>query len=118
VPQAGPRADDNPFTARERTVAGDPATLLRLRLRWKEPAASESRLLEADVPAAAGAMDGEFRFAAAVAAFGMILRDSPWKGAATLGLVDELARAGRGEDPRGQRREFIDLVARARELAR
>lgn len=114
--RGAPPVDGNPFIVQGRSAGRD--TLMRLRLRWKEPTASESRLLEADVPAVVAAMDGEFRFAAAVAAFGMILRDSPWKGEADWALVERLGRAGLGDDSRGQRREFLDLVGRARGLGR
>ncbi len=46
----------------------------------------------------------------------MILRDSPYKGNATLGSVLELAEAGKGEDKQGYRAEFIELVRTARGL--
>ena len=55
----------------------------------------------------------DFKFASAVAALGMILRDSPYKANATLGSVLELAEAGRGEDKQGYRAEFIGLVRTA-----
>jgi Ca-activated chloride channel family protein len=44
------------------------------------------------------------------------LRDSPHKGKATLGSVLELAEQGKGVDKEGYRAEFIQLVAKAREL--
>ena len=59
---------------------------------------------------------GDFKFAAAVAAFGMILRDSPYKGTATYDAVSELAEEGIGEDERGYRRKFIELVRKARSI--
>jgi len=46
----------------------------------------------------------------------MILRDSPYKGNATLGSVLDLAEAGKGEDKQGYRAEFIELARQAREL--
>jgi Ca-activated chloride channel homolog len=51
-----------------------------------------------------------------VAAFGMILRDSPHKGDATLTKVTDWATAGLGADPGGQRTEFIGLTYAARRL--
>ena len=53
-------------------------------------------------------------FAAAVAAFGMILRDSPHKGTATFDGVVELAQEGLGPDPSGYRKEFVEMVRAAR----
>jgi Ca-activated chloride channel family protein len=52
------------------------------------------------------------RFAAAVAAWGMLLRESPHRGSASPALVQALAREGLGADPGGYRREFLQLVAR------
>jgi secreted protein with Ig-like and vWFA domain len=58
----------------------------------------------------------DFNWAAAVAAFGMILRDSQYRGQASFDLVLELAQAAKGEDPTGRRQEFIDLVKAAKAL--
>jgi Ca-activated chloride channel family protein len=54
-----------------------------------------------------------FKFSAAVAEFGMLLRDSEHKGAATYSQVLELAREAIGEDEFGYRAEFIRLVETA-----
>jgi Ca-activated chloride channel homolog len=59
----------------------------------------------------------DFKFAAAVAAFGMILRNSPYKGDAYFVNVEDWAIAGKGEDVHGYRAEFIRLVQRARAMA-
>ena len=58
----------------------------------------------------------DFRFAAAVASFGMILRDSPYKGTATMDSVLSMAEDGIGSDKFGYRREFLQLVQRARQI--
>ena len=58
----------------------------------------------------------DLRFAASVAAFGMILRDSPHKGDADLDKVLEWAKSGLGEDRGGLRAEFIQLADQARRL--
>ena len=99
------------------SVASD--ELLTLKLRYKEPEGATSRLLEFPLkdsgrPYAQASAD--FKFASAVAAFGMILRDSPHRGSATLGGVLELAGEGIGPDPRGYRQDFLDLVRRAENL--
>ena len=59
----------------------------------------------------------DIRFAAAVAAFGMVLRDSEHKGTASFADVLELARAGQGQDPGGYRAEFVRLVEAAQALS-
>jgi Ca-activated chloride channel homolog len=55
----------------------------------------------------------DFKFAAAVASFGMILRNSPYRGSANFIDVLNWAKEGRGEDAHKYRIEFINLVQRA-----
>jgi Ca-activated chloride channel family protein len=57
------------------------------------------------------------RFASAVAAFALVLRNSEFKGSANYDLVLALAREARGEDAEGYRNEFITMVERARALS-
>ena len=60
---------------------------------------------------------GDFwKFAAAVAGFGMVLRNSPYRGGTTLSDVLAWGGAALGDDPGGARAEFLDLVHRARDL--
>ena len=86
--------------------------LLTLKLRYKEPEGDTSKLMEIPVlePDLTVSLSPDCSFAAAVAAFGMILRDSLHKGDASIPLVLELANAGKGDDPNGYRMEFIQLV--------
>ncbi|MCI0433158.1 MAG: DUF3520 domain-containing protein, partial [Gemmatimonadetes bacterium] len=58
----------------------------------------------------------DFTFASAVAAFGMILRDSGYRGDITLDQVIALAKDALGEDAEGYRAEFVRLVERVRDL--
>lgn len=58
----------------------------------------------------------DFKFAAAVAAFGQILRDAPKKGPATLEQVVEWGRQGLADDAGGYRTEFLQLVEQARAI--
>ena len=101
--------------------SGDADEWLTLKIRYKPPDQDESRLLEfthSGSPAGFADAATDFRFAAAVAAFGMILRDSPHRGAATLEQVLGWARDGAGEDPHGYRGEFIRLARKAMVLER
>jgi Ca-activated chloride channel family protein len=61
-------------------------------------------------------LTGNLGFAAAVAEFGMLLRESEYKGQATWSSARELARRFRGSDPDGYRAEFIRLVDLAASL--
>ena len=96
--------------------AGDAGEWLTLKIRYKPPDQDQSRLLEfTHSGSAAGFADAapDFRFASAVAAFGMILRDSPHRGTATLEQVLGWAQAAAGDDPHGYRGEFVRLARKA-----
>ena len=56
-------------------------------------------------------------FAAAVAAFGMLLRDSKYKGSGNFSLVHQLAKNALGQDAEGYRKEFIQLAENAKLLS-
>jgi Ca-activated chloride channel family protein len=90
--------------------------LFTLKLRYKEPGESKSRLIEVPVRDEGRTLaeaSADFRFAAAVAAFGMVLRDSEHRGDATLALARQLAESGLADDERGRRAGFLELVDRA-----
>ena len=57
----------------------------------------------------------EFDFAAGIAAYGMILRNSPHKGAATIDMAKELARQGLAFDAHGYRAELLKLMGKVKE---
>ena len=57
-------------------------------------------------------------FAASVAAFGMVLKNSQYRGEATLPWALDAATASRGQDRGGYRAEFISLVQRSMSLGR
>jgi Ca-activated chloride channel family protein len=95
--------------------------LLTLKVRYKEPTLAVSRKREfalVDAGARFADASADFKFAAAVAEFGMILRDSPHKGTATLAEVRAWAEAGTDDDVGGYRSEFVQLVRQAEALVR
>lgn len=95
--------------------------LLTIKLRYKKPDGDVSRLIThpvADRPLQVQATSDNFRFSAAVAAFGMLLRQSSYKQGASYDQVISLARGARGQDPNGYRTEFIRLVQSATLLAK
>ncbi len=103
------------------TEAAGSREMLTLKLRYKQPDGDKSTLMEYPVTGEAGRFDkasADFRFAAAVASFGMILRDSQYKGTYTLDAVIELAESSKGADKNGYRAEFIQLVKMAKEIGR
>ncbi|MBI5215936.1 MAG: von Willebrand factor type A domain-containing protein [Ignavibacteriae bacterium] len=93
--------------------------LLTIKLRYKEPDASASQLMQfplRDVTLDFDETSDNFRWAAAVAEFGMLLRNSKFKGDASFRHVVRLANGAKGEDLEGYRSEFIKLVEKASEL--
>lgn len=111
-PAGGPLAGDE---SRPRALPAS-SELLTVKIRYKAPDGATSKLLGfplTDKGAAFADASGDFKFAAAVAGFGMVLRDSPHKGAATLEAVRRWAEQGLTSDAGGYRGEFISLVKRA-----
>ena len=97
-------------------AASPTAELLTVKLRYKEPQGSTSRLLTRPLSGATwllGQASENLRFAAAVAQFGMLLRHSDYRGTATYEAVARQAEAARGPDADGYRAEFIRLVRTA-----
>ena len=92
--------------------------LLTVKLRYKEPDASKSSMITRVVMDESQAPAPDFRFASAVAEFGMILRDSKYRKNASYRDVIETARQTLGEDPDGLRSEFVELVRKASALER
>jgi secreted protein with Ig-like and vWFA domain/anti-sigma factor RsiW len=92
--------------------------LLTLKLRYQRPEGSKSVLKEIAVADREREPDGDFKFAAAVAAFGMALRDPNWNGGRGFDTALNLAQQGIGEDPGGWRSEFLTLVRKARGMRR
>lgn len=96
-----------------RPDAIDGPELLTINLRYKTPGDSTSQLLTQSVKEPGSDTSGtsdNFRFAAAVAEFGMLLRGSEYKGNSTYGSALKLANASQGDDRGGYRQEFIRLV--------
>jgi Ca-activated chloride channel family protein len=100
---------------------GDPeAPWMTVSIRYKNPKGKRSARLEVPVVGTAESLDetsDDFRFSAAVAAFGMLLRGSEYGGTATFGDVQQLALEASGEDLSCRRHELAELVADAARLA-
>jgi Ca-activated chloride channel family protein len=90
-----------------------------VKMRYKHPEADTSKELAVVLPGSAGGapMSDDFRFAAAVAEFALVLRDSPHKGSANFATVIDRATGAVGYDPGGHRAEFLKLVGKAKEIA-
>jgi Ca-activated chloride channel family protein len=114
VPVPAPEDPGLRYQETKESAAAAGSEMLTLKLRWKAPDADASVAAEfplVDRGAAFADADPEFRFAASVACFGMVLRDS-------YDTVLELASGALGADPEGWRKEFVDLVGKAKGLAK
>lgn len=92
-----------------------------LKIRYKQPDEASSRemrhaILEEELQEGLGATSNNFRFSAAVAAFGQLLRRSAQIGDYSYGDVLMIARDSRGSDSHGYRSEFLKLVEVAEAL--
>ena len=97
----------------------DSTEWLTVKLRYKEPTDSKSRLLTRELsgpPESFAVASENGRFSAAVALFGMLLRDSEYAGVGSFDMVQALGRDALGRDEHGERAEFLQLVALARSL--
>jgi Ca-activated chloride channel family protein len=92
--------------------------LCTVKIRYKLPGETSSSLLSFPVKTTdirrAGETSTDFNFATAVAAFGMLLRESPYKGTADFTMVQSLAEASLDADEYGYRRNFIQLTKAAK----
>ena len=91
---------------------------LTLKLRYKKPGENVSKLLTQGVVFSGSdhPLSEDLKFASAVAGFGLILKDSEFKGNLSYSLVKSLASGGLSKDPGGYRAEFLRLVSIAESL--
>lgn len=104
------RIDETAATGRE---------MLFVKVRYKTPTGETSKLLTHPVAATAtGSPSVDFRFQTAVVEFGLLLRQSAYRGDANLEAVIATARGSLGSDPEGYRSEFMRLAEAARTIGR
>ena len=93
--------------------------IMTIKLRYKKPDGDVSKLIVHPVTDSHIALTNtsdNFRFSAAVASFGMLLRNSEFKQNASYQQVVQLAKGAKGTDTNGYRQEFINLVQAAGSL--
>ena len=103
----------------QKTQAVSSDDVMTVKLRYKEPDGDTSKLISRTISKSEVKNEpaGDFVWAAAVAEFGMLLRNSEFKGTATYEDVLKTAKANTGEDKFGLRAEFINLVQTAHSIA-
>ena len=115
-----PSVDPLKYQHPEQDASATSDELLTVKLRYKAPDADKSKLIELpltadDIPAFEAASE-DFRFASAVAAFGMKLRGSPDAGKMTWPEIQDIARGALGNDPGSYRAEFLMLIEKAKAI--
>ena len=129
VVPAGPGATDpaanvppvDPLKYQPPTVADTKASpeMVTVKLRHKKPDGDVSELTERSFTDNGSKFENaapDLKFAAAVAEFGMLLRDSQYKGKGSFGAVIEWAQEGKGRDTAGYRAGFIEMARKAQSL--
>jgi Ca-activated chloride channel family protein len=120
--QGSPSVDPLKYQQTEPKVVTASNEILTVKVRYKAPDRQKSSLIEiplaaSEIPSADKASE-DFRFAAAVAAFGMKLRGSPHVGEIPWAEIQDIARGALGKDPGSYRAEFLTLVEKAKALQR
>ncbi|MEO6845315.1 MAG: von Willebrand factor type A domain-containing protein [Ginsengibacter sp.] len=93
--------------------------MVTIKFRYKAPDGNQSKLIVHSVNNESipfKNVSDNFRFAASVAGFAMLLRDSEYKGSAKFSTVLQMAKSSLGKDEEGYRKEFITLVQKASKL--
>ncbi|MCX6197997.1 MAG: von Willebrand factor type A domain-containing protein [Bacteroidetes bacterium] len=115
-----PKTDALKYQSKEnKTVAAKTDEMLTVKIRYKEPKENTSKLIEYAVKDETIPLiktSDNFRFASSVASFGMLLRDSKFKGNFTFEKVKTLAEGAKGKDKEGYRTEFVSLIQKAKTL--
>ncbi|HEX9931124.1 MAG TPA: VWA domain-containing protein [Pyrinomonadaceae bacterium] len=115
-----PGVDKLKYSTPVETVGTNGSELLTVKLRYKKPDENESRLLSIGLANGQNQFESaseNLRFATSVAGFGLLLRDSRYKGNASWNNIVNIARNSRGNDLKGYRAEFVELVEKARRVS-
>ena len=115
VPSDGKVAQSLRYQSQELNEKGKGNELGFLKISYKDPKVKDAKSVEITEPLvfnkkALKETSTDYRFAASVAEFGILLRDNSNKANATYDQVIELAEGAIGKDPEGYRKEFVRLV--------
>lgn len=96
----------------ELEMAGD-GSIGKFDFRYKDALGEDSKLVSLELPAAGNKTSENLQFASSIAAYGLWLRDSQYKGDASLKMATDLAKESIGTDPYGLRKEYVELLEKA-----
>lgn len=109
------------YQSNDRKIVNNSGEIMTIKLRYKKPDEEISKLIThtvIDEHIAISNTSDNFRFSAAVAEFGMLLRNSEYKQQGSYNQVINLAKSAKGTDEEGYRAEFIRLVQAATSYAK
>ena len=123
VPSDGKIAQDLRYQHKTLNDQANSGEIAFLKIRYKDPKEKDAKSVEVTEPLPfnnkkLSDTSVDFRFAASVAEFGMLLRESDNKANASYEQVVKLAEGATGNDPEGYRKEFVRLVKSAQLLAK
>jgi len=105
------------YQTSQASASAQQAEAMTVKIRYKAPDGDVSTLIAATVPDRTTMMP-QLGFASAIVEFGMLLRDSEFKGTSSFADALALAERFKGEDPHGHRAEFIRLIGAAEGVGR
>ncbi len=109
------------YQSNEKKIVNNTDEIMTIKLRYKKPDEDISKLINhpvMDNHTALVSTSDNFRFSAAVAEFGLLLRSSEYKQQSSFSQVVNMAKGAKGIDDNGYRAEFIRLVQSATSLAK
>lgn len=115
----GGKVDQLKYQTKGQPTNANANELMTVKVRYKAPDGKQSKLLAQPVKAEQRTLaqtSNDFRWAAAVAGFGMMLREAKDRGQLSWAAVTSLAEGARGADAEGYRRQMIEMVKRAARL--
>ncbi|HEY5951939.1 MAG TPA: von Willebrand factor type A domain-containing protein [Kofleriaceae bacterium] len=115
----GGKVDKLKYQTKAAATGGNANELMTVKVRYKAPDGNQSKLLSQPVKSEKTELaktTNDFRWAAAVAGFGMMLRESKDRGNLSWAAVTQLAEGAKGSDAEGYRAQMIELVKRAARL--
>jgi Ca-activated chloride channel family protein len=118
TPVGSPGVLNSPLRYQDETSVSNTSDELGfLRLRYKNPGETRSKLIETPILASDNPTGAEARFAVAMSGFGQLLRGSDYIGSWSWGEAIEMASGALGDDPFGYRREAVSLMRLAQSLS-
>ncbi|NVO11597.1 MAG: von Willebrand factor type A domain-containing protein [Bacteroidales bacterium] len=100
----------DPLEYQKQSIVSESKNMMTVKVRYKKPDEDVSKLIVEKVETGKTKISNNIRFASAVAEFGMLLRESEFKGTSSYETVLKRAKGSAGLDEFGYRADFIKMV--------